>query len=74
MPRRKSAKRDVGSDSDGSSPEPDTKIKRKKRKVATKLNKNVSAQQPKSRALLQLMLDMPVDVLLEVGTIDRLAY
>jgi len=65
MGRRRSAKKDIETDSDESSfKAPVTKPKRKKRKVAT--GKDDGAQQHDSKALLQLMVNMPVDILLEV--------
>jgi len=61
MTQRKPIKKDV----EGDYEEPSKlKGKRKKRKIAD--SKDGVAQHPKSKALLQPMVDMPIDVLLEV--------
>lgn len=76
MTRRRSTKKDVESDADSDESlfkAPVTKGKRKKRKIAT--SKDAGAQQHESRALLKLIVNMPVDILLEVRTnIACLAY
>jgi hypothetical protein len=59
MTRRKSTKKDAESDYDSSS-KPDARGQRKKRKIA-------DSKDARSNALLHFMVDMPVDVLLEVG-------
>jgi flagellar motor switch/type III secretory pathway protein FliN len=62
MPRR--IKRQATSDSEDSHKFV-KKVKRKKTKTVH--NKATNVEQPKSSALLCLMVNMPVDVLLEVG-------
>jgi len=65
MPRRKFTKLDSDSDHEELSSKPDVKGKRKKRKFSSLNN----GAHPKSRALLQPMVDMPIDILLEVGLV-----